>query len=424
MNASLQDRLTRLNNAQNSRPAHRISCLQENDTLPPISRRTFALDEHPGLATLPGAAVDAARILLRNETNFLPPIKEWIFLDTETSGLAGGAGTYVFLTGVGQFVVDDNADKFGSRFDIDLYFLDDLGSEPKLLDALAQRLRDAPVVVTYNGKLFDLPLLETRFRLNRMEFPLSDAIHLDLLFPARLLWRLRFGSARLIALEQGVLGFHRKGDIPGEDIPGRYFDYLRTGRAEPLLPVAGHNAWDIASLAALTGTMLAAVADTKSASHDSLDLFGLSRIFEKAGRTNKAQLLYERALDGQLPLELERVARRNLALLYKRERAHARAAAQWRELAATQADSLSAYEELAICYEHRLHELTAALSTSQDALELVRKLRSNPVAANAKLLDWEARFSKRLRRLEEKLGRKGNRPSRTRCASLLPDSAG
>ena len=399
MGLTINDRLARLTNARPT--ATRRSVPSSPEPIPPHSRRSFAVAGYPGLSALPGAAAEAARILLREEAASLPPVEDWLFLDTETSGLAGGAGTHVFLTGVGQLR--------GDSFGIDLYFLHDLAAESELLAAVADRLRDAPVVVTFNGKLFDLPLLETRYRMNRMDPPLTRTVHLDLLFPARLLWRLRFGSARLIALEEGVLGFRREGDVPGEEIPGRYFDYLRTSCAELLLPVLQHNAWDIASLAALTGKMLRATAAPDAAGHDALDLFGLSRLFEKAGRTAEAQRLYEHALAKELPLELEKLARHNLALLYKRERAHERAAAQWRELAASQTDieagSLTAYEELAICYEHRLKDLSAAHETTRQALGLLRKLHANPFAETRKLLAWKDRFAKRRRRLERKLGR-------------------
>jgi uncharacterized protein YprB with RNaseH-like and TPR domain len=148
------------------------------------------------------------------------------FLDTETTGLAGGSGTAAFLVGVG--FLD------GDRFRVRQYFMRDYHEEPALLQALAEDMAAFPHLVTFNGKMFDLPLLDARYRLNRARSPLASASHLDLLHPARRLWKMRLECCRLQSLEAALLGVRRQGDIPGDEIPRLYFEYLRSRDARRL----------------------------------------------------------------------------------------------------------------------------------------------------------------------------------------------
>ena len=178
----------------------------------------------------------------------------WLFLDTETTGLAGGTGTYAFLVGLAWW------DAGGLQ--IEQLFMRDHSEEHSVLLEIARRLRERPVLVTFNGKSFDWPLLETRFRMTRAIEPPALAAHLDLLHPARQLWRLQLGSVRLSDLERGVLGgdalgWSRQDDIDSSRIPEYYFDYLRGGPAEPLAGVFRHNRMDLRGLAALAGRVFA-----------------------------------------------------------------------------------------------------------------------------------------------------------------------
>ncbi len=168
----------------------------------------------------------------------------WAFLDTETTGLAGGTGTYAFLAGVGSI----DAQGFRLR----QFFMRDYGEEASMLHRLAEYLQQFDVLITYNGKAYDQPLLETRYRMVRSRPPFGRMEHLDLLFGARRLWKLRLESCRLVDLENRILGVERQGDLPGEMIPYIYFEYLRTERAFRLTPIFHHNAIDILSLACLT----------------------------------------------------------------------------------------------------------------------------------------------------------------------------
>src|SRR5207245_11750591 len=167
-----------------------------------------------------------------------------IFLVTETTGLAGGTGTYAFLVGAGWIE--------GDVFVVAQHFMRDLDEEPALLAALAPLLERAGGVVTFNGAGFDLPLLETRFVLARRRWP-ATLPHLDLLRPSRRVWTGCFDDCRLGTLERDVLGLAREEDVPGALIPSLYFDWLRRRRAAPLARVFAHNRDDVLSLAALVG---------------------------------------------------------------------------------------------------------------------------------------------------------------------------
>src|ERR1700731_4580593 len=176
--------------------------------------------------------------------------EKWLFLDTETTGLAGGTGTYAFLIGLAWW------DAGGLQ--VEQLFMRDFAEEHSVLYQLSARLAERPVLVTFNGKTFDLPLLENRFRMTRSIAVPSLAAHLDLLHPARALWKFRLGTVRLTDLEREVLnptllGGCRQGDVSSKFIPQFYFDYLRGGPPEPLLGVARHNQMDLRGLGALFG---------------------------------------------------------------------------------------------------------------------------------------------------------------------------
>src|SRR5271163_5149882 len=181
----------------------------------------------------------------------------WLFLDTETTGLAGGTGTYPFLVGIAWW------DAGG--LEVEQFFMREHSEEHSLLVALAERMAERRVLVTFNGKSFDWPLLENRFTMTRSISTPRLAAHLDLLHPARALWKLRLGSVRLVDLERDVLdapklGWHREEDVLSSLIPQHYFDYLRGGPAAPLAAVVRHNQMDLRGLAAIMGRIDALLA--------------------------------------------------------------------------------------------------------------------------------------------------------------------
>ena len=216
-----------------------------------------------------------------------PPHK-WAFLDTETAGLAGGAGSCAFLVGVGRI----DSEGFRLRH----FFMRDFSEESSVLHALAQYLAQFDVLVTYNGKTYDQPLLENRYAALGMVPPFCRLAHFDLLAGARRLWKLRFGGCRLVQLENRILGVEREGDLPGELIPYVYFEYLRTREAFRLLPIFHHNAIDILSLACLTAVASRAYRDDTSLASGA-EMAGVARWLLRSGRRERALRLLYGAVD-------------------------------------------------------------------------------------------------------------------------------
>jgi tetratricopeptide (TPR) repeat protein len=159
-----------------------------------------------------------------------------------------------------------------------------------MLHHLAERIRTAGLIVTYNGKCFDIPLLMSRYVMNRLPEPQAPP-HLDLLHVARRLHRARLQHCQLKSLESGVLGFQRGEDIPGAEIPPLYGDYLRTGDCDLLLPVVDHNAWDVMSMAALVGLY----GEPEGVLHPE-DLVGLATTLKRAGALEQAERIARQAL--------------------------------------------------------------------------------------------------------------------------------
>jgi uncharacterized protein YprB with RNaseH-like and TPR domain len=290
-----------------------------------------------------------------------PPV-EWAFLDTETTGLAGGTGTCAFLVGVGRITPEG--------FRVRQFFMRDYSEEASLLDALARHLARFRVLITYNGKTFDQPLLETRYRLNRSRPPFGKLEHLDLLHGARRLWKLRYESCRLVDLESHVLGFEREGDVPGALIPYLYFEYLRTQRAARLLPVFHHNAIDILTLACLTAIVPLAFKDPANLPfrHGS-EIAGIARWLRQAGDLEQARNLFRSAIGADLSDDLLFRTLWDLAALERKLGAQEQAVAIWNDLAAARNPfRIPALEELAKHHEHRQRDPVRALEFTRAAL--------------------------------------------------------
>jgi uncharacterized protein YprB with RNaseH-like and TPR domain len=325
----------------------------------------------------------------------------WLFLDSETTGLAGGTGTYPFLVGIAWW--DAGA------LQVEQFFMRDFSEEHSLLHELATRLAERPVLVTFNGKSFDWPLLENRFTMTRSIPTPCLSAHFDLLHPARALWKLRLGSVRLVELERRVLdaarlGWHREDDIASALIPQFYFDYLRGGRSEPLVGVVRHNQMDLRGLAALFGKISSLLASQEKDRDgiDSLDLFGLSRFLERRGASDRAHAACSQALNLGLPAEFRPRARRELALLAKRRGDHAAAATLWLELVADPQDGVLACEQLAIHYERRARDPARAAEFAHLGLAKLQRMltHSRDAYAAARVARLSAKFSSRIKRLE------------------------
>jgi uncharacterized protein YprB with RNaseH-like and TPR domain len=292
-----------------------------------------------------------------------PPAK-WAFLDTETTGLAGGTGTYAFLVGVGSIGPEG--------FRVRQFFMRDYGEEPSLLARLTEYLAQFDVLITYNGKTYDQPLLETRFRMARSRPPFSRLGHLDLLFGARRLWKLRLESCRLVELENQILGVERHGDLPGEMIPYYYFEYLRTRQAFRLVPIFHHNAIDILSLACLTAVVPFAFRSPEQAQfRHGADLIGLGRWLLASARQEEALRLFRRAVDLGLPDDLLFRTLWDIGTLEKRLGRQDASLAIFSDLAGSRnAYRIRALDELAKYYEHRERNYAMALELTRSAIEL------------------------------------------------------
>ena len=290
------------------------------------------------------------------------PPEQWAFLDTETTGLSGGTGTCAFLVGVGRITPEG--------FRVRQFFMRDYGEEASLLDALTRHLEPFQVLITYNGRTFDQPLLETRYRLNRARPPFARMEHLDLLYGARRLWKLRFDSCRLVDLENQVLGVERQGDLPGALIPYVYFEYLRTQEIARLVPVFHHNATDILTLACLTGIVPLAFKDPASAPmRNGAEMAGIARWLREAGELEPALALFRRAIDAGLRDELLFRTLWDVAAIERKVGRPESACSLWTDLAASpNAFRVRALEELAKHYEHREKNLTVALEMTRSAL--------------------------------------------------------
>lgn len=337
----------------------------------------------------------------------------WLFLDTETTGLAGGTGTYAFLVGLAWW------DTGGLQ--VEQLFLRDFSEEYSLLHALAARIAERPVLVTFNGKTFDWPLLENRFTMTRAIRVPKLAAHLDLLHPARALWKLRLGSVRLIDLERRVLdaerlGLHRHGDVASALIPQYYFDYLRGGLADPLAAVVKHNQMDLRGLAALF-TKINSLLDAQGLleEQESLDLFGLSRFLDRRGERERALSACAKALDAGLPAEFRLRAKRDLALLAKRDGDLAKAAALLQELARDPKDGIWACEQLAVYFERHAKDFERALEFAQLAL---MKLERQSWSSRDPI--WHARRARQQEKLMCRINRLRHRISKGHSGATAP----
>jgi uncharacterized protein YprB with RNaseH-like and TPR domain len=334
-------------------------------------RKIYGREEYHGNVRLERFSVsDLQRLAeLMNEKSPVPARESIVFLDTETTGLQGGTGMVPFIVGLGYFSGDD--------FIVIQYFLRDFDEEPSMLLALGDLLQRFRLVVTYNGATFDLPLLETRFTLARLNSPFEDMGHFDLLPPARRLWRNGHGSCRLAALENKIAGFLRGPDVPGAMIPRSYFDFLQGRGGSTMNGVLKHNVHDIVSLAALTICACDRVVDEPARLDNPLDLFSLGRIFENTQDWKRALTFYEMALAGGLPEPIQFKARENLSVICRRAGDHARSLGLCQELMASTPFSMVAYEGAAIHYERVANDRPSALSVVNDALERLEDAPEN-----------------------------------------------
>lgn len=347
-----------------------------------------------------------------------------VFFDLETTGLNGGAGTQAFLVGCGWFERDAS---FATR----QFLLTRYADERPMLDTVAAELAGAGTLVTFNGKSFDAPMLETRYLFHRLSWNGRELPHLDVLHPARRFWT-RAGSPKgrrytgattasgaqpfrhaptdscsLVALEKQVLGVRRSGDVPGIEIPRRYFQFVRSGDARPLTAVLAHNRFDLLSLAALTARLLHLARVGPDAAKDACEALALGDVYARAGLFRRACDAFGRAVEmterGAVSHVIRIESLRALALAHRRARQYAAAAACWRRLVGAPGCPprvlREATEALAIHHEHRDRDLESAKAFA------LRGLDGEAQPA------WNQAVRHRLARLDRKLEISGRRLS-------------
>lgn len=271
------------------------------------------------------------------------PTADWVFVDTETSGLAGGTGTVPFLVGIARH------EPAGLR--VRQFLLGRFGAERAMLAACLESLGEAPRLVSYNGKSFDLPLLRDRLRLQRVGAGLERPVHLDLLHPVRRAFGALWEDCRLATLEQRLLRFRRHDDLPGAEVPAVWFAYLHQGRTERMADVLAHNREDLVSLAVALPALDAVYGDPSGAG---ADVRRIAACHQRAGRGDRALALLEAAEP-----DLSDAGRLELAELLRRKGCWDRACAIWQE----QADRgcMHSVERLAKYHEHIRRDWQRAL---------------------------------------------------------------
>ena len=287
-------------------------------------------------------------------------LRDCLFVDCETTGLAGGAGTVAFLIAVGQLA--------GESFVVDQYFLPDLSDEAGVLDEIAARFETASALVTYNGSAFDLPLIEGRFNFWRLDPVFRELPHLDLLFPTRAIFKSRIQSCSLSNVEQQLLRIARIEDLPGSQVPEVYFEYLRNGYSPRMHAVFEHNRLDVVSL-----FVYALWLDQRThPDHPSLeypdDLRSLARYWYRHRHHVPAMRALDEAEARVLAPEERAAVYRLRGHILKRARDFDTAHEEWQKAAASSPNDYSIAEELAKHLEHRRRDYAEALRIVDRAL--------------------------------------------------------
>ena len=353
-----------------------------------VSRSTLRagdLHGHARICDLACASMEATALIAGCPMAKDMPLSDGLFLDTETTGLVGGTGIFPFLIGLGWFEA--------SSFVTCQLFARDFSEEGAMLRYFSELASEKRFLVTFNGKAFDLNLLGTRFILNRCREPLTAMPHIDLLHPSRRVLAHRLENARLSTIEAQVLGVEREGDIPGFEIPQRYFDWLRRRDGRLMGDVFMHNRMDVVSMASLLKYLADLVQESQELGHSHHgDLLKVAGLVHERGDDEKAGSMLE-ALISSLHRDVSTSARRTLSIIYKKAGRWEEAASLWQSLLSSDPHDFFAVEELAKFYEHRTREY-------EKALYLVATLLND-----APDLDDEERASAehRLRRLLHKM---------------------
>lgn len=351
MGSSLKAKLNRLKTGSAPRPEPSIG-LMEFEARFPAEKGLFKVEERTLRRLGFEGAFDPERAL---------------FLDTETTGLSGGTGTVAFLVGLGRIE--------GGELVVRQYLMPGYAAEPLLLERVSRMAGGCDAVVTFNGKSFDVPLLQSRYVMNRMDCPIARMRQLDLIHPARRAWRMRLKDCSLSNLEEQILGMHRPDDLPGSEVPERYFSFLKTGDARLLDDVVEHNRQDVATLGSLL-VRLCEVYSEPAGQTSMLDVFSMGRTLERQGERQEARKCYRLAAQPRPLTDRSRLsdarcaplANRNLSLMLRRDGERAEAEAVWLEMVRRGQMGAFPYVELAKLREHRDRDWPEALRYAEEAL--------------------------------------------------------
>ncbi len=326
----------------------------------------------------------------------IPDPEKMLFFDTETTGLAGGTGTYAFLVGIGFFT--------GSKFLVIQLFMPGFADEPALLETLSTIGKDYTHLVSFNGKMFDQPLLATRFLLSRVEDSLKGKPHIDLLHLSRPVWKRRLESCSLKSLEVNVLGHDREDDIDGALIPEVYFDWLRTGNPAKIAQVFEHNRQDVASMATLL-SVLDSMYENPESKHFShmVEMLGMARYLDNKGSSDMAINFLEKAMDCE-ESQIKDEALVNLGKLHKKKGDHDEAQKYFAKVSSNSAFSIFALCEQAKHLEHREKNYEKALELTNKALAISR----NNIVLTGQAQDLENLRKRADRLVSKKLKTKKN----------------
>jgi uncharacterized protein len=364
-----------------------------------VHEERYSLDhQHGGVRLTDCLALPplALGLLLKQPTLGAIDLREAVFLDTETTGLAGGTGTTAFLVGIGYFA----SQQLGTHFVIRQFFMRDFVEERALLLALAEALAPFRHVVTFNGKSFDLPLLETRFVLARLGQRWRPELHFDLLHPARRLWRDCLESCSLGSLETSILDHERGPDVPSWLIPGIYAEYLRHGETGPLRRVFSHNRQDLLSLVALVTQVGRRLAAPLTSNLGPGELLAVARLYDELGLREQSCTLLEATSQMEMAAPpLRQQVEVALALAYRRFGRRDEAQAIWRRLASGSTTLLALIEQ-AKYEEHQRRQPAAALELVEQALTVLdlREARDGPGRWQAERTALERRQGRLLRK--------------------------
>jgi uncharacterized protein YprB with RNaseH-like and TPR domain len=355
-----------------------------------LAKEDFSQDLRCGdmaLADILNIPTYPAHLLSRDERLKELDFRKALFLDTETTGLTGGTGTIAFMVGLGFFQED--------RFSVHQFFMRDYSEERACLSLLKDVIDSFQFLVTFNGRQYDIPLLETRFILSRTVSKIREMPNFDLLYPSRKIWKGAYENCRLVTLETRLLGVERTDDIPSEWIPSLYFDYIQTRDARKISQVFYHNRMDILSMVALAGRIHLVYHDPQAAQpRKGIEHFALGRLFWEHGQREKAIPCFEIALK-RCEDDLSWEVMKWLSMAFKKTGQGEKARSLWEEMLSwPDKKEIFPFVELAKYHEHRLKDWDRAMAYVDGALDLISSHQHGEIEL----------LRHRRRRLEQKKG--------------------